>query len=143
MEQIILAIGVGSIGAIIGLFLGFFMAKRMGLTPSAKELQRALDASEDYYKTMMGRFRGRLKEYEQPSELQRLSSRVEGESQEDMITAFANELPNIRGLPRWVRPFIPAITGWLKENPEQVKALISKFTGSQKKGEDLNTGDAL
>ena len=121
------------IGATLGLISGLVVSKRLGLTPSAKELSKALDANETYYRQTIQRFKGRLKEYEQPSELQRFAHQTKGVEPENMIAMLANELPNIRGLPAWIRPLVPGIQEYLKENPEQVQELITKFTSKNAK----------
>ena len=133
-------IGACALGASIGLFLGIWVARKIGLTPAAKEFARALDANEEYFKTMIARFKGRLKEYEQPSELQRFASHASGQNPADLVGLLGSELANIKGLPTWLRPFIPAIQSYIKENPETVQALISKFSqGFKGQGQDLNT----
>jgi len=129
-------VGVGSLGATLGLLVGIFISRRMGLTPSARELKQALEANESYYKQMVSRFRGRLKEYEQPSELQRFAQNTQGVAPDNMIEMLASELPNIRGLPRWLRPMIPGIQAYLKENPDQVTELVNKFMSKTRAPEE-------
>jgi len=143
LSEYISFLGIGCLGATIGLISGINIARRMGLTPSAKELEKALNANENYYKSMVARFRGRLKEYEQPSELQQFASKFQGENPENLVQLLANELPNVRGIPRYLRPFLPAISNYMKENPEQVQALITKFAssvGTHGKGEGQGEG---
>ena len=123
------------IGATLGLISGIIVSKKLGLTPSAKELGKALEANESYYKQTIQRFKGRLKEYEQPSELQRFAHQTKGVEPENMIAMLANELPNIRGLPAWIRPLVPGIQEYLKENPEQVTELVNKFMSKTKSSE--------
>lgn len=137
-------IGACSIGASLGLFFGVMIARKIGLTPSAKEYARALDANEEYYKNMVARFRGRLKEYEQPSELQNFAAKAGGQNPADLVGLLSSNLANIRGLPAWVRPFIPAIQGYIKENPEIVTQLIAKFSqGMKVHGSESLNSDTL
>ncbi len=131
------------IGATLGLISGIIISKKMGLTPSAKELEKALEANESYYKQTIQRFKGRLKEYEQPSELQRLAHQTKGAEPENIIAMLANELPNIRGLPGWIRPLVPGIQAYLKDNPEQVMELITKFTSKTTKDTTEGSMDYL
>lgn len=113
------------IGVSLGLVGGIIVSRKLGLTPHAKELSKALDENETYYKTMLARLKGRLKEYEQPSDLQRLAQGTQGA--EDPVTMLLGNLGNIQGIPKWIRPFIPGIQAYAKEHPEEVTALIGKF----------------
>ena len=114
-----------SLGASLGLVSGILVARKLGLTPHAKELSKALDENESYYKTMLSRLKGRLKEYEQPSDLQRLAQSTNGA--EDPVKMLLGNLGNIQGIPKWIRPFIPGIQAYAAEHPEQVQELIQKF----------------
>jgi hypothetical protein len=76
---------------------------------------------------MLGRLKRRIAEYEQPSELQNLAIQTRGVDPTNIISMLSNELPNIKNIPRWLRPFIPALQSYVKENPEQVQALLEKF----------------
>jgi hypothetical protein len=140
MSEMILAVGCGSIGASLGFLLGIITKKF--LSPKNIEYRQMLKENEEYHKTQLGRMRARLKEYEQPSELQRFANGVNGQDPKDLVGLLANELPNLRGLPKWVRPLIPGISSYLKENPDQVQALIAKFANKTGK-ESLSTQDSL
>jgi Na+/glutamate symporter len=131
----ILAIGVGTFGASLGILAGIVLARRLGLTPSAKELEHALDANEDYYKTYIGRLKGKMKEYEQPTELQQFAHAQQGVAPENLAAMLAAELPNVRGIPRWLRPLLPGIIDYVKSNPDQVQTLVQKFITQPRSGE--------
>lgn len=133
----VLIIGVGLVGATVGLFLGRFW--RQLETPNTKILRRALEDSEEYYKTAIQRLKGRLKEYEQPEALQRYAAHMDGKTPEQMSIDLEGLLGSAGvTIPRWIRPFIGPISAWLKENPDKVQAVLQKFTqGGQ--GQSLNT----
>ena len=134
--------GAVSVGLIIGYVFGI-VTKRF-LTPRASELRKALEENQDHYKSQLGRMRARLKEYEQPSELQGFANKYQGSDPKDIVGLLSNELANVRGLPRWVRPFLPAIQGYIKENPDQVQALIGKFLTPHKDSDkELSMQDSL
>ena len=124
MSEIVLPMAVGMLGATLGLLLGRFWQKLEA--PSIKTLRLALEDSEQYYKSQIGRYKGRLKEYEQPSELQQMASNLQGAPEGDVISAFVSQIGGMRGVPRWIRPFLPAIVGYVKENPQQVMALFKQ-----------------
>jgi len=138
MSEIILAAGMGLVGASIGFILGVLTKKF--LNPTIKQYKQAIEDGENYYKTQIARYRGRLKEFSQPSELQSIAN--SGAQAEDMVNMFLNQLGNIQGMPKWMRPLIPGIQQYAKENPEQVKALIEKFTQA-KIGQKNEFADAL
>jgi hypothetical protein len=127
LDIILLVAGAGSLGATLGYVLGLITKKFT--SPTVQQLSRALAENDAWYKTQIGRLKSRLKEYEQPSELQQFAHKYAEEAQnpENLVQLLSNELGNIRGLPRWLRPFIPAITSYIRENPEQVQMLIQKF----------------
>lgn len=122
-------IGIMSLGAILGLVLGYFFYSKVGLTPSAKAYKEALEAQEENIRILKGRYNARLKEINQPSELQRIAS-LEG-STEDLVTQFSAILPSLP-IPKWLRPFAPqlasGIAGWAKEHPEQIQSILQKLT---------------
>ena len=106
MSEIILPIATGMLGVTLGLILGRFWQKFE--SPSVKTLRLALADSDMYFKSQIGRYKARLKEYEQPSELQQMAGNMQGASEGDMVTAFVNQIGGMRGVPRWIRPFLPA-----------------------------------
>jgi hypothetical protein len=109
----------------------------MGLAPSTREYKIAYEELEQRYKDMNSRWRGRIKEYEQPSELQQIAG--SGVAGEDLVTTVIANLGGMKSIPAWIRPFIPAVQNWIKENPETVKTLIQRFTQGGGRGESLNT----
>lgn len=88
---------------------------------------------------MNNRWRGRIKEYEQPSELQQIAN--SGAEGDDMVNMILQNIGGVKSLPRWVRPFLPAIQSYIKENPDKVQAVIQRFVNQQKGGEESNNGD--
>ena len=139
MSEIILAIGTGLCGVAVGYLFGVVTKRYM--SPRVKDLQRVIEDEEVYHKKMIGRLSRRIAEYEQPPELQQMANQ-QVENPADLVNMLVSNIGGIKGLPRWVRPFLPAIQGWIKENPEQVQQLISKFLTPHKKEQDLST-DAL
>lgn len=125
MSELVLAIGAGLSGVSIGYLLGL-VTKRF-TNPSVKELQKALELSEDNYKRQLARFRGRIREYEQPPEIMQISNQTGGEVNADSLRMLAQNLPSIKGLPKWVRPFVPAIQSFITENPDKVKDIVGQL----------------
>jgi TusA-related sulfurtransferase len=143
MSEIALMSGA-CIGVSLGLISGIIISRKIGLTPQAKELSHALEENETYYRTMINRFKGRLKEYEQPTDMQNLANKMSGLPEGDMIAMLSNNLGSISGIPKWIKPMIPGIQAYLKENPEQVKALVAKFiSGGRKAAGEDSGGDTL
>jgi len=128
----IAVIGIGLFGAALGLITGLIVAKYVGLQPETRELQRALAANDEYYKQRIARMRGMFKEYEQPTELQQMASQLQGAAPGDMVSMLIANLGGIKGLPKWLRPFLPAIESYIKDNPEKVQALMQKFLSGNK-----------
>lgn len=137
----ILAVGTGLIGAATGLLTGLLLAKVIGLRPEVRELQRALEANDYYYKQRIARLKGMMKEYEQPTELQQMAHQLQGANSQDMISMLVQNLGGIKGIPKWLRPFIPAIQNYILENPEKVQQLIKKFITQPDKS--IGEGDTL
>lgn len=132
------------IGASLGLVSGMIISRHIGMTPHAKELSKALEENESYYKTMVARLKGRMKDYEQPADLQRLAQSASSVQGEDQISMILNNLGNIKGIPAYLRPFIPGVVAYAKEHPEQVQALIEKFIKKGGRGSnDEIGGDTL
>jgi len=127
------------IGSVLGLIIGVWMAKYTGLSPSSRELKRALIENEEHSKTMQSRLKRRIAEFEQPPELQQMVQGLDLNSP-DAVNMLINNLGSIKGIPRWIRPFIPGIAGYVKEHPEQVKGILERFI-TPHKGEEL--GDSL
>ena len=132
------------LGSSLGLVSGMIISRHIGMTPHAKELSKALDENESYYRQMVARLKGRMKEYEHPSDLQRLAQSANGAQGEDQISMMLNNLGSIKGIPGWIRPFIPGVVAYAKEHPAEVTSLIQKFLkqGGKGSGEDLE-GDTL
>ena len=139
----ILAVGTGMIGGTLGYVLGL-LTKRF-LSPSVKELNQTIEANDRWYKQTMGRMKSRFKEYEQPSELQQMAAGADGMEQGDLVSMVIQNIGGIKSLPRWVRPFLPAIQSYIKENPDKVAALIKQFTNQGMRGqsEELKSEDSL
>src|SRR3989304_8915564 len=96
----VFAVGVGLVGAFTGLIVGFFLAKRMGLTPSTREYKIAYEELEQRYKEMNSRWRGRIKEYDQPSELQQMAN--SGAAGDDLVTMLINNIGGMKSVPSWL-----------------------------------------
>lgn len=141
IETILFSVGLGLIGVCFGYLLGLFTKK--WTNPRVSELQRALETNEDYHKTQMSRLKRRIAEYEQPPELQQMASALSGTdlSSPDAVSMLLSNIGGIKGVPKWIRPFLPAIQGYIKENPQQVQELLQKFLnthkGAQQEGEYL------
>jgi len=144
-ESLVLALGMGMIGAALGFILG--MITKRFTNPAISELQKALNVADQAHKEGIARLRSRLREYSQPPELQQVASAITqgGLQGDDVITMISNALPSIKGIPAWIRPMIPALTGYLKENPEQVQELLKKFAFSGGRGSvgSETSGDSL
>jgi len=128
MDTLILAFGTGMLGVSFGYLFGL-LTKRW-LTPTVKTLQQALETERAYYQTIMGRMKRRIADYEQPPDLMRIAHKNPSNPME-AITMFADNLGSIKEIPKWLRPFIPAIQSYIKENPEQVAQVIEKFITSK------------
>jgi hypothetical protein len=111
-------------GASLGLILSNFVKNQR---EDVKILRQALKDMEEYHKATIARLRGRIKEYEQPTELQQIA---QIENIDDIIAVLSQNLAGIKGIPRWLRPFLPAIQEYIKQNPEKVKEVIEKFMRS-------------
>lgn len=136
----IACIGVGALGASIGLLSGIFLAKKLGISPTVGQLKQALEINEAYYKQIISRLKGRMKEYEQPTELQQIAQQAIGANPQDAISMLVANIGAIKGIPRWLRPFIPAIQQYIAENPDKVMALINKFINQYGKGTKAEEG---
>jgi hypothetical protein len=121
-------IGYIGIGACLGLVLGLVLSKIFGLSPRVTEAIKAMNENTQYYKTRIQRMQGQMKEYEQPSDIQRLSHGANLENIEGLVTQMLNS----SSIPKWIRPFItgsvPSIVSWAKEHPDTVKGLMEKFS---------------
>ena len=128
MSEYIFAGGIGCIGATIGFIIG--MKYQRYLRPDARELEKALQYADENYKTMQSRLRNRLREYEQPAELIQTANQLSTVdlSSPEAINMLIQQFGGMKSLPRWLRPMIPAIASYVKENPEIVKQLVEKFT---------------
>jgi len=127
-NAILLSLGTGMIGVSFGYLFGL-LTKRW-LTPTVKILQNALETERAYYQTILGRMKRRIADYEQPPDLMRIAHKNPSNPLE-VVTMFADNLGSIKEIPKWLRPFIPAIQSYIKENPEQVSQLIERFITSK------------
>lgn len=130
------------IGSSLGLVLGMLISRHIGMTPHARELSKALDENESYYRTMIARMKGRMKEYEHPSDLQRLAQSASNAEGGDQLNMLLSNLGSIKGIPGWIRPFIPGVVAYAKEHPEELKALMEKFMKGGKVQND-ESGDTI
>lgn len=145
MEEyvIMLAGGIGAICLTIGYMLGI-VTKRF-LSPSVKELTNQLAMNEEYYKTQLGRLKRRAAEYEQPPDMMQLASQMQGMdlSSPDAINMLVNNLGSVKGIPKWLRPVLPGIMSYVKENPEMVQQLVNKFINQRGEKSSGEGGDYL
>lgn len=140
MSELVLALGTGLVGVSIGYVLG--LLTKHWTAPTVMQVKKALEANDEYHKKLEGRLKRQIGEYNQPPELQSVATAINqgGIEGSNMIEMITNALPTIKGIPTWMRPMIPAVTGWLKENPDQVDALVKKFAFSGGRG-GVGSGD--
>lgn len=137
---VFLVVGASLISVSIGYILGIVTKKFMN--PSVKELEKQLQINDEFYKTQLGRLKRRAAEYEQPPDMMQLANQMQGMdlNSPDAINMLVNNLGSIKGIPKWLRPAIPGIMAYVKENPQMVQALIQKFINQR--GENKQDGES-
>jgi hypothetical protein len=117
-------VGYIGIGVLIGFVTGMVVKKFED--PRITAYRQALEATEMHYKESIARMRNRLREYEQPRQMQQIAS-MENVGFDQLI----DELANLPQIPKYLRPIIsraaPAIKQWAQENPDQVEALTQQL----------------